>query len=514
MIHNFGPRITPLPAPTTSDEPTDQQTPTSPEQPPEPIVTSEEEIILEKLDKQLRISIVCPDMENEEEDNDTTTPAPPASTPPAAPASKAESSSPCGTEDQGTTSSAALKDISEHVNELESVLESLSKGCPSPAAGTADVDRSQVVRTTRAYLDALPAQQVEMAALLKSHETALANYVKHSENVYLKQFENYTKQLKPTPPKRGPVANVARNSGVRSSPNVTISAESQLNLAVKENKNPTIIKPIPMMAKSPEKAIPTSTAPPSAEYPESDSQIDVVSPQPTSPESHGVKRKAECMDQEPIGPHGSPNRQMMISPTGTKREEMDAEEHQALSQLPLPPPPKQEQLPPAPIILPPPPIPIPSEAELTKQLMSVIQNTLSQTYTCQECGLIFPNELMLHGHMLAHLEQEEKAEQQYNCPTCAFKTPRRATLTKHINTVHARDRTSGILYCDQCEYKTPTKSHLRNHMLAHSGNRQYQCPHCTYSSNFSNALTRHMTMHSRELFESKAAETGTGTSQG
>ena len=146
---------------------------------------------------------------------------------------------------------------------------------------------------------------------------------------------------------------------------------------------------------------------------------------------------------------------------------------------------------------------LPTDSELTQQLMSVIQSTIAQTssITCNDCGLIFANEVNLHRHMLTHLDSENK--EQYNCPTCAFKTPRRQTLAKHITTVHSRDRSSGILYCDQCEYKTPTKSHLRNHMLAHSGNRQYQCPHCTYNSNFSNALTRHMTMHSREMFESK-----------
>lgn len=494
IVHQFSPQIT------KTEEPSEPESGTA-----ETIVTKDDEINLEKLDKQLRINIVCPDLEN------------------SAPAKQQNLADP---ETSLTDSTSALKDISDHVNELESVLESLNKSCPSPLAN-ATIFRPLSSRT---FLETLktPVSSPKLTEsgnfLSSQHETppkftkpVEPTFIKPSESSFTK-FKSTAMQL-PLMNKRAMNNSVRPNASVRSSPNVTISAESLLNLAKdkelrENNKAPTIIKPIPMMLKSPDKE---RTPSPVAE---ADPQIDVVNPdqemtekcptpepdtnpvqkqEPGSPPEQqlgGVKRKADCLDSScPVDNNNGtreetpPPRDMPREPDQRSMSPPDQVEHthqqhhhphMDLSNLQLP-----------------------TDSELTQQLMSVIQSTIAQTssITCNDCGLIFANEVNLHRHMLTHLDSENK--EQYNCPTCAFKTPRRQTLAKHITTVHSRDRSSGILYCDQCEYKTPTKSHLRNHMLAHSGNRQYQCPHCTYNSNFSNALTRHMTMHSREMFESK-----------
>lgn len=441
-----------------------------------------------------------------------------------------------------TDSTSALKDISDHVNELESVLESLNKSCPSPLS-TAAIFRPLSSRT---FLETLKPQPIsapkltESANFISSHETQ-PKYTKPAEPTFIKppesSFTKFKSSSLPLINKRAMNNSIRPNASVRSSPNVTISAESLLNLAkdkerLENGKGQTIIKPIPMMLKSPDKE---RTPSPVAEP---DPQIDVVNPdqEPSdscpSPEvdpgtgniphkqgstspgteqnipSGGLKRKADCLESEREEDNGtreeSPPRDTIpkleqdsrsMSPTEQGGGGEQQQTQQSMLQQ------QQQQLPhhQHPVDL----SNLPTDSELTQQLMSVIQSTIAQTssITCNECGLIFANEVNLHRHMLTHLDSENK--EMYNCPTCAFKTPRRQTLAKHITTVHSRDRSSGILYCDQCEYKTPTKSHLRNHMLAHTGNRQYQCPHCTYNSNFSNALTRHMTMHSREMFESK-----------
>ena len=114
--------------------------------------------------------------------------------------------------------------------------------------------------------------------------------------------------------------------------------------------------------------------------------------------------------------------------------------------------------------------PIPTETELTQQLMSAIQSTIAQSglagCPCSECALVFASETLLHKHLLAAHNNTDSME-LLHCPTCAFKTPRRQTLAKHITTVHARDRASGVLYCDQCEYKYGDSSNLTRHKRKH-----------------------------------------------
>ena len=577
----------------------------------------------------------------------------------------------------GGDSSSALKDISDHVNELESVLESLNKSCPSPLPPAKSVIRPLSSRT---FLESLKpstklAPESSSAFTSTVQDPTPMSYPKPSvtEVSFSKPSDNNFNKFKSPLLKNRLNNNLRTNVSVRSSPNVTISAESLLNLAQHKDalKQPTVIKPIPLIMKAPEGRERT----PSPCTTEHETQIDVVNPDtedmmevseqgqhlvagggvrgnemgvrgsemgvrgnelgvrvseagvsgsemgvrgsemgmrggeagvrgsesepqksdnittttttssspssssslvgegnqrygtepaaadsvepshtqqqhraaaekepdsedPPPPqnlmfsahlellhhrfESHttedtneitiGLKRKVECLESEMNEEERSSPREDMMTQEPSQKDRHRScspdETFNGSGEQPL----KCEttgdhgdQAGDLTVI--------PTDSELTQQLMSVIQSTIAQTtntITCHECGLLFANEVNLHRHMLVHLESNadptttsSSIKEQFNCPTCAFKTPRRQTLAKHITTVHSRDRSSGILYCDQCEYKTPTKSHLRNHMLAHSGNRQYQCPHCTYNSNFSNALTRHMTMHSREMFESK-----------
>ena len=473
-------------------------------------------------------------------------------------------------------STSALKDISDHVNELESVLESLNKSCPSPLPPSKSVIRPLTSRTFLESLKQTPTTTSECSAFTTAVlENAPITFPKPggTEFSVSKPSDCSFNKFKGNLLKNRLSNNLRTNISVRSSPNVTISAESMLNLAQHKDamKQPTVIKPIPLLMKAPEERDRTPSP-----FTEPETQIDVVNPDeemevagspreqeyrpempsespiqrfkvessadnmesfvqrlpserdtdpgeqvhtyktemmyrpdPQTEESNvfdaggGIKRKAECLDSDGVSEANGVSvdivqeneRHRSCSPDiGNITREAQQGEHSSE--------PACEQTSDL--------TTIPTDSELTQQLMSVIQSTIAQTnhITCQECGLIFANEVNLHRHMIIHLESDTTSnssnnKEQFNCPTCAFKTPRRQTLAKHITTVHSRDRSSGILYCDQCEYKTPTKSHLRNHMLAHSGNRQYQCPHCTYNSNFSNALTRHMTMHSREMFESK-----------
>ena len=418
-----------------------------------------------------------------------------------------------------TDSTTALQDISDHVNELESVLESLNKTCPSPIRIRSNVPPQRLLLespSTRSLLESLKQQQ----QIIEGFKAPLP----------IRDSSSFSR-ITPSRPIQTPLAKRSINA-VKSSPNVTITAESQLNLkhteAKSKSESPPAPQPIRATLKSPEQTkSPQQNTPPLSPPQDPDAPIDVVtmdvdnsndspSPKPS------LKRKADCMDSEPAK-KGDDDKE----PQSEEKVDDNSEDDQSDAQPSV----KSEKengidakstrnssvefshL--------------PTDTELTKQLMSVIQNTLTQhsilsgstpptstpqppqntsssstpNITCPECGIVFVNELNLHRHMLVHLQADKTEPEQYFCPSCAFKTPRKQTLNKHINTVHSRDKSSGILYCDQCEYKTPTKSHLRNHMLAHTGNRQYQCPHCTYNSNFSNALTRHMTMHSREIFD-------------
>ena len=80
----------------------------------------------------------------------------------------------------------------------------------------------------------------------------------------------------------------------------------------------------------------------------------------------------------------------------------------------------------------------------------------------------------------------------FYCSACPYRSVRRCDLKKHLLT-HTKDK---AYPCPHCNYKGLLKQHLMNHFEnQHSSHRPYLCPYCTYRHEELSILVNHVKEH-------------------
>ena len=89
-----------------------------------------------------------------------------------------------------------------------------------------------------------------------------------------------------------------------------------------------------------------------------------------------------------------------------------------------------------------------------------------QSFTCNDCKIIFPNKTMLDQHILNH--------QKYTCTTCHKVINSKELLTGHTNITHKNE----IHECFQCNHKEKTDAELAKHIDEKNFSHTVYCSKC------------------------------------
>ncbi|XP_033209851.1 zinc finger protein 676-like isoform X1 [Belonocnema kinseyi] len=112
------------------------------------------------------------------------------------------------------------------------------------------------------------------------------------------------------------------------------------------------------------------------------------------------------------------------------------------------------------------------------------------SYNCDECSRSYT---WLSG-LCRHKRLEHSSfKPQFTCDICGYKSNRKATLKKHITTLHSQ--TSKSRYkCDKCSRSYTWLSALNRHnQLDHAAvKRQFICAHCGHQTNQKINLLKHI----------------------
>lgn len=108
---------------------------------------------------------------------------------------------------------------------------------------------------------------------------------------------------------------------------------------------------------------------------------------------------------------------------------------------------------------------------------------------CRICSEMFTS----HKKKLDHMVEVHGAEPLvFNCMACEKSFGSRDRLTKHTRKDHLMERKHE---CEFCEKKFFSTKDLRNHILKHTGLREFQCDVCLKSYGRKHTLREHMRIH-------------------
>ena len=76
------------------------------------------------------------------------------------------------------------------------------------------------------------------------------------------------------------------------------------------------------------------------------------------------------------------------------------------------------------------------------------------------------------------------------CEFCEYKCAKKDRLSRHVRTVHFKDKPYGCLVCDACFGR---KDKMKRHMATvHSQERPFKCPYCPHSSGRKDKIKEHV----------------------
>ena len=162
----------------------------------------------------------------------------------------------------------------------------------------------------------------------------------------------------------------------------------------------------------------------------------------------------------------------------------------------------------------------------TKHLATHHSEAPKKMKLCTKCGKSFKSKCGLKLHQQTHVEED-----LHRCSFCAFKTPQKANLIKHLAVKHKkgengeehkmnkacpicpfkcvadhilkahmlRKHTSKDqmkFKCSQCDYATVEGAALKKHVrFRHTNERPYMCSICDFSTHTHSAMARHKRGH-------------------
>ncbi|XP_077295780.1 uncharacterized protein LOC143918007 [Arctopsyche grandis] len=110
-------------------------------------------------------------------------------------------------------------------------------------------------------------------------------------------------------------------------------------------------------------------------------------------------------------------------------------------------------------------------------------------YKCPQCPVRFSSYYKRVKHLIDVHDDEAK---KYKCKHCSKRYYQSCTLSRHIKAVHLQERRH---VCQKCGNSFFDKSGLVEHMLKHTGIKNFHCEICTKSYGRRFTLTEHMKIH-------------------
>ena len=160
----------------------------------------------------------------------------------------------------------------------------------------------------------------------------------------------------------------------------------------------------------------------------------------------------------------------------------------------------------------------------------MLLHTEGKPFDCDICGQSIKHAKNLQKHLLSHGKEPIKCtyceltftqpchlkqhvlkhtgEKQYKCSYCVYESASKYYLQKHEMS-HTGTKPHK---CPSCSYAFVHPVELRNHLMTHTGEKPHKCDQCDYAAILAASLRKHMEIHFQE--EGEITETENATEDG
>lgn len=117
---------------------------------------------------------------------------------------------------------------------------------------------------------------------------------------------------------------------------------------------------------------------------------------------------------------------------------------------------------------------------------------------CQKCGKVYKGKRSLNNHIeknLCETMRKSNAEAKLSCDYCGKKYAQKAALSVHIRLEHENGK---ALICDWCGKKLGSMSRLKDHILTHTKQKNFECNLCGGKFVTKTSLLYHTRTHTGE----------------
>lgn len=113
-------------------------------------------------------------------------------------------------------------------------------------------------------------------------------------------------------------------------------------------------------------------------------------------------------------------------------------------------------------------------------------------FLCGQCPKRYETNYDLTEHETIHLPEEVR--NIHECEICNKRFRTLVLVRSHMSNVHSSKEGRSFI-CEECGKELASKCGLREHLMSHTNNYRYQCPHCPRRFKFLARLRVHEEIH-------------------
>ena len=122
-----------------------------------------------------------------------------------------------------------------------------------------------------------------------------------------------------------------------------------------------------------------------------------------------------------------------------------------------------------------------------RALMKHMRTHMGKRFKCSWCSKSFASRQAALDH-----ENAPAGIKPFDCEDCGMEFTTKGEMVRHISYKHSKQKPQHKCPWPYCSYRAVEFARLKRHQVVHTGERPFQCQHCSYAAPLKVHLKRHI----------------------